>query len=64
MREQELGGFCVAVHEDLKVALGVLVTRAGSAVAWFWVKVPKASFTGSLTLGNLLSISKPQFSMK
>lgn len=63
-REQEFGDFCSVVHEGLKAALGMLVTRAGSGVAWFWVKFPKASFAGSLTLGNLLNISKPQFSIK
>lgn len=41
----ELAGFCFAWGEGFKAVLGMLVPRAGSAIARFWVKILKALFT-------------------
>lgn len=60
----ELAGFCFAMGEGFKAVRGMLVPRAGSAVALFWVKILKALFTGSLTLGKSLNLSTPQFPAK
>lgn len=60
----ELAGFCFARGEGFKAVLGMLVPRAGSAIARFWVKILKALFTGSLTLGKFLNLSKLQFPTK
>lgn len=46
------------MYEALKAVPGLLVTRAGSGVAQFWVKILKSSFSSSLTLVKLLNISK------
>ena len=49
------------VNESLKADLGTLVTRAGSRVAQYWVKILKALFISSLTLGKLLNLSSLNF---